>query len=76
MTLFPYTTLFRSETLYPAFDDFISSLVSNVSNHDPLRIVADFFFGWMVDVARKHKVFHTTFVTKGAFGGQCYFLCG
>ncbi|KAF3335606.1 UDP-glycosyltransferase 92A1-like protein [Carex littledalei] len=69
-----FITFFKAtETLYPAFDDFISSLVSNASNHAPLCIVTDFFLGWTVDVARKYKVFHTTFLTMGAFGGAVFF---
>ncbi|KAF3325156.1 UDP-glycosyltransferase 92A1-like protein [Carex littledalei] len=68
-----FITFFKAtETLYPAFDDFISSLVSNASNHAPLCIVTDFFYGWTVDIAHKYKVYHTTFLTMGAFGGAVF----
>ncbi|KAJ4805820.1 Glycosyltransferase [Rhynchospora pubera] len=69
-----FITLFKAtESLYQAFDDFISSLVSNALDSAPLCIVSDFFLGWTVAVARKHKAFHTTFLTMSAFGGAVLF---
>ncbi|KAJ4785473.1 Glycosyltransferase [Rhynchospora pubera] len=69
-----FITFFKAtESLYPDFDDFISNLVSNSSDGVPLCIVSDFFCGWTVDIARKHKAFHTTFLTMGAFGGAVFF---
>jgi UDP-glucoronosyl and UDP-glucosyl transferase len=69
-----FITFFKAtESLYPAFDNFISSLISNASGRAPLCIVSDFFLGWTADVAHKYVVFHTFFLTMGAFGGAVFF---
>ncbi|KAJ4805692.1 Glycosyltransferase [Rhynchospora pubera] len=69
-----FITFFKAtESLYPALDDFISNLVSNSSDGGPLCVVSDFFCGWTIDIARKHRAFHTTFLTTGAFGGAVFF---
>ncbi|KAJ4805694.1 Glycosyltransferase [Rhynchospora pubera] len=69
-----FITFYKAiESLYPAFDEFISSLVSNASDSAPLCIVSDFFCSWTTDIAHKHKVFHATFLTLSAFGGAVFF---
>nr|CAD1844032.1 unnamed protein product [Ananas comosus var. bracteatus] len=68
-----FITFFQaSESLRPAFDDFIAG----ARGSSPLCIVSDYFFGWTVDVARKHGAFHSVFLTTSAFGAATYFsLC-
>ncbi|KAJ3688947.1 hypothetical protein LUZ61_018111 [Rhynchospora tenuis] len=69
-----YIIFFKAiESLHSAFDEFISSHVSNASNSAPLCIVSDYFCSWTVDIARKHKVIHATFITLSAFGGAVFF---
>lgn len=36
-------------------------------------VVSDIFFGWAVEVARKHGVVHSVFLTTSSFGGAVYF---
>ncbi|XP_078167833.1 UDP-glycosyltransferase 92A1-like [Carex rostrata] len=59
-----------SLSLLPAFDSFIASIVSNSK---PVSIVADFFFAWSVDVARKYNCFHSILISSGSFGTAVFF---
>ncbi|KAF3322186.1 UDP-glycosyltransferase 92A1-like protein [Carex littledalei] len=54
-----------TESLRPAFDEFIA----DISTRDSVCIISDMFFGWTVDVARKHKAFHSIFLGMTGFSG-------
>ncbi|KAJ3706349.1 hypothetical protein LUZ61_010054 [Rhynchospora tenuis] len=59
-----------SLSLLSAFDSFIASISSTSS---PVTIVADFFFAWSVDVARKYNAFHSILISSGSFGAAVFF---
>ncbi|KAL5990214.1 hypothetical protein ACLOJK_011111 [Asimina triloba] len=63
--------LHASQSLQPSFQSFITHL--SQSQGPPLCIIADVFFGWTVDVARKLGIFHTVFTTCGGYGTAAYF---
>ncbi|KAJ3679975.1 hypothetical protein LUZ60_016253 [Juncus effusus] len=56
-----------SESLKPAFEDFVSGL-----DH-PVYIITDFFLSWTCEVARKFKALHSVFLTLGAYATAVYF---
>nr|AXM43885.1 aurone glycosyltransferase [Ornithogalum saundersiae] len=68
-----FINLFRaSETLEPAFE----RLIAGITEEDgipPLCIIADNFFSWTLHIARKFGVFHSTFLTSGAYGSALLF---
>ncbi|XP_020249519.1 UDP-glycosyltransferase 92A1-like, partial [Asparagus officinalis] len=61
-----------SETLQPKFDEFITD-ITRKDGCPPLCIIGDHFLGWTVEVARKFDIFHSVFLTCGAYGGSVYF---
>uniref|UniRef100_A0A0D9W319 Glycosyltransferase n=1 Tax=Leersia perrieri TaxID=77586 RepID=A0A0D9W319_9ORYZ len=59
------------ETLQPAFDSFVSELISSRAaddDADVVVVVSDVFVAWTVEVARRHGCRHAFFVSCGAFG--------
>ncbi|KAJ3706346.1 hypothetical protein LUZ61_010051 [Rhynchospora tenuis] len=67
------TFLYATESLQPAFDDFISTIASDATSHGAkVVIVSDLFLGWTVEVARKYKVFHSVFLTMSCYGAAIY----
>lgn len=68
----PFTlliTFFKaSESLRPAFEDFISTLPG------PVCIISDPFFAWSVEVSRKFNTFHSVFLTSGAYATTVWFF--
>ncbi|XP_008808452.1 UDP-glycosyltransferase 92A1-like [Phoenix dactylifera] len=68
-----FINLFQaSEALQPAFDQLIADIIQE-EGRPSLCIIADHFLGWTVHVARRHGVFHSIFVTSGAYGTAVYF---
>ncbi|KAJ3679977.1 hypothetical protein LUZ60_016255 [Juncus effusus] len=64
-----FVTFFKAmESNRSAFDDFISSVVTEGGDSTPNCIISDVFFAWTVKIARKYNVMHSVFVTSGAFG--------
>ncbi|XP_058092294.1 UDP-glycosyltransferase 92A1-like [Magnolia sinica] len=61
-----------SEALQPSFERFISD-VQREDGHPPLCIISDMFLGWTVEIANKLNIFHTVFISCGAYGGAAYF---
>ncbi|TKW05321.1 hypothetical protein SEVIR_7G167900v4 [Setaria viridis] len=65
-----FITFFQaSESLRPAFEEFVSSIASR----SPVCIVSDAFFGWTADVARARGASHAVFLPGGAFGNAVFF---
>ncbi|OVA04817.1 UDP-glucuronosyl/UDP-glucosyltransferase [Macleaya cordata] len=68
----PYPLIIRliesSLSLKPSFISLIQSLT-----HPPLCIIADMFFGWTVDIARDLGIFHSIFLSGGAYGFAIYY---
>ena len=65
-----FITFFQaSESLRPAFDEFLSGFGSR----SPVCIVSDAFFGWTADVARARGAPHAVFLPGGAFGNAVFF---
>ncbi|MCL7040523.1 hypothetical protein MKW94_005815 [Papaver nudicaule] len=58
-------------TLKPHLHKFISDLVTQ--NTPPLCIISDMFFGWVVGIAKEFEIFHSVFVTGGAYGMAIYY---
>ncbi|CAL4970750.1 unnamed protein product [Urochloa decumbens] len=56
------------ESLQPAFDDYLSSLVAAGSGGRDVYVVSDAFTAWTVTVARRRRCAHAFFVSCGAFG--------
>ncbi|KAI3980448.1 hypothetical protein MKX01_038620 [Papaver californicum] len=71
----PYTIIINlfdsSRSLKPHFHKFISDL-ENLST-PPLCIISDMFFGWTVEIAKEFGIFHSVFVTGGAYGMAIYY---
>ncbi|KAG1354836.1 putative Crocetin glucosyltransferase 3 [Cocos nucifera] len=68
-----FINLFQaSEALKPAFDQLIADIIQE-EGRPSLCIIADHFLGWTVQVARKHGVFHSIFITGGTYGTAVYF---
>nr|XP_010918860.1 UDP-glycosyltransferase 92A1 [Elaeis guineensis] len=68
-----FTTFFQAtETLRPAFEHLVSNIIQQ-QGHNRLCIVADMFFGWTVESAKKLGVFHSVFVTSGAYASAIIF---
>ncbi|XP_068666127.1 UDP-glycosyltransferase 92A1-like [Aristolochia californica] len=59
-------------TLRPAFEQLISDIIAQ-DGRRPLCIISDFFFGWTVDVAKSFGIFHSMFISSGAYGTAVYF---
>eukprot|EP00268_Persea_americana_P011320 TRINITY_DN1479_c0_g1_i2.p1 TRINITY_DN1479_c0_g1~~TRINITY_DN1479_c0_g1_i2.p1 ORF type:complete len:483 (+),score=55.61 TRINITY_DN1479_c0_g1_i2:73-1521(+) len=57
-----------TQTLRPSFDRLISTIVRDEDVRKPICIISDFFFGWTVEIAHKHGIFHSVFITGGAYG--------
>ncbi|XXG67915.1 hypothetical protein AAC387_Pa06g1149 [Persea americana] len=57
-----------TQTLQPSFDRLISAIAREQDGRQPLCIISDFFFGWTVEIARAHGIFHSVFITGGAYG--------
>ncbi|KAI3980471.1 hypothetical protein MKX01_038643 [Papaver californicum] len=51
---------------------FDSSHLVNLST-PPLCIISDMFFGWTVEIAKEFGIFHSVFVTGGAYGMAIYY---
>ncbi|RWR89000.1 UDP-glycosyltransferase 92A1 [Cinnamomum micranthum f. kanehirae] len=62
-----------AHTLQPTFDRFISTIVRGEDGRKPICIISDFFFGWTVETAHTHGIFHSVFVTGGAYGSAIDF---
>ncbi|KAJ1690865.1 hypothetical protein LUZ63_015020 [Rhynchospora breviuscula] len=56
------------ESVRPAFDHFITE----ASKKSTVCIVSDMHLGWTLDVARKHHVFHSSFLGMSAFSGAVF----
>ncbi|RZC94307.1 hypothetical protein C5167_029871 [Papaver somniferum] len=71
----PYTIMVNLldslPSLKPHFHKYISDLVK--LNTPPLCIIADWFFGWTVEVAKEFDIFHSVFNTGGAYGMAIYY---
>lgn len=68
-----FTTFFQAtETLRSSFEHLISSMFRQ-RGHNRLCIVADMFLGWTVESAKKLGVFHSVFVTSGAYASAIIF---
>nr|XP_019703330.2 LOW QUALITY PROTEIN: UDP-glycosyltransferase 92A1-like [Elaeis guineensis] len=68
-----FINLFQaSEALQPAFDQLIADIIQE-EGRPSLCIIADHFLAWTVQVARKHGVFHSIFITSGAYGTAVFF---
>ncbi|XP_072956545.1 crocetin glucosyltransferase 3-like [Typha angustifolia] len=66
-----FLTFFNaSNSLLPAFEDFVADIAGK--DIAPICIITDIFFAWTVDVARKHKVYHSTFNTCSAYGSAIF----
>ncbi|KAF8395879.1 hypothetical protein HHK36_019834 [Tetracentron sinense] len=57
-------------SLKPSFKSLISDLTLN---QNLLCIIADMFFGWTVDIAYEFGVFHSFFISAGAYGTAIFF---
>ncbi|CAL5031148.1 unnamed protein product [Urochloa decumbens] len=67
-----FITFFQaSESLRPAFEEFLSGITS--SRSAPVCVVSDAFFGWTADVARANGASHAVFLPGGAFGNAVFF---
>ncbi|XP_073112123.1 UDP-glycosyltransferase 92A1 [Elaeis guineensis] len=62
-----------SEALQPAFDQLIADIIQEEEGRPSLCIIADHFLAWTVHVARRHGVFHSIFITSGAYGTAVFF---
>ncbi|MCL7044675.1 hypothetical protein MKW94_022645 [Papaver nudicaule] len=58
-------------SLKPHFHKFISELVN--LNTPPLCIISDTFMGWTVEIAKEFEIFHSVFLTGGAYGLATYY---
>ncbi|XP_072955726.1 UDP-glycosyltransferase 92A1-like [Typha angustifolia] len=66
-----FLTFFNaSDSLLPAFEDFVADIAGKAIA--PVCIITDIFFAWTVDVARKHKVYHSAFNTSSAYGSAIF----
>ncbi|KAJ1701933.1 hypothetical protein LUZ63_001712 [Rhynchospora breviuscula] len=67
------TFLYATESLQPAFDDFISTVASDAASRGTkVAIVSDLFLGWTVEVARKYRVYHSVFLTTSCYGAAIF----
>ncbi|KAJ3686214.1 hypothetical protein LUZ61_015378 [Rhynchospora tenuis] len=62
------TFFFAIESIRPAFDHFIAE----ASKQSTVCIISDMLLGWTLDVARKHHVFHSSFLGTSALGGAVF----
>nr|XP_010918857.1 UDP-glycosyltransferase 92A1 [Elaeis guineensis] len=68
-----FINLFQaSEALQPAFDQLIADIIQE-EGRPSLCIIADHFLAWTVQVALRHGVFHSIFITSGAYGTAVLF---
>uniref|UniRef100_A0A5K1A949 Glycosyltransferase n=2 Tax=Nymphaea colorata TaxID=210225 RepID=A0A5K1A949_9MAGN len=64
---------FGSRALRPALESLLLDLISSDGDgSNPICLIADQFFGWTVDVARRLGIFHTLFYTCSAHGIVTY----
>ncbi|XP_077210349.1 UDP-glycosyltransferase 92A1-like [Tasmannia lanceolata] len=61
-----------SQTLQPYFEQLLSKICEE-TNPSHVCIISDMFYGWTVEVANKHGVFHSFFICSGAYGTAVYF---
>ncbi|XP_077222915.1 UDP-glycosyltransferase 92A1-like [Tasmannia lanceolata] len=61
-----------SQTLQPYFENLISKICEE-TNPSHVCIISDMFYGWTVEVANKLGVFHSFFISSGAYGTAVYF---
>ncbi|WOL09919.1 UDP-glycosyltransferase 92A1-like [Canna indica] len=64
--------LFACDSLQPAFEQLIVDITEE-DGRPPLCIIADFFFPWTVSVAHRLGVFHSIYLTGGAYGMAVYY---
>ncbi|KAH7690886.1 UDP-glucuronosyl/UDP-glucosyltransferase protein [Dioscorea alata] len=63
--------LLTTESFEPHFNLLISNMIKD--GHRPVCIIADVFYGWTVNTAKTHNIFHATYMPSGALG-SAYFL--
>ncbi|KAJ3682443.1 hypothetical protein LUZ60_015016 [Juncus effusus] len=70
-----YTTFFESTetSLRAPFEKLIKSLIKQEGNYKKICIIADYFLGWTVEIAKKFEVSHAAFVTGGPYGNSVMF---
>ncbi|XP_077252723.1 UDP-glycosyltransferase 92A1-like isoform X2 [Tasmannia lanceolata] len=61
-----------SQTLQPSFEQLLSKICEE-TDHSHVCIISDMFYGWTVEVANKLGIFHSFFISSGAYGTAVYF---
>ncbi|XP_039137457.1 crocetin glucosyltransferase 3-like [Dioscorea cayenensis subsp. rotundata] len=63
--------LLTTESFEPHFNLLISNMIKN--GHRPVCIIADIFYGWTINIAKTHNIFHATYMPTGALGTAFFF---
>ncbi|XP_039134031.1 crocetin glucosyltransferase 3-like [Dioscorea cayenensis subsp. rotundata] len=63
--------LFTTESFEPHFNLLITNMIKD--DHCPVCIIADLFYGWTVNTAKIHNIFHATYMPTGAIGSAFLF---
>ncbi|XP_022879072.1 UDP-glycosyltransferase 92A1-like isoform X1 [Olea europaea var. sylvestris] len=55
------------------FKKLLFDIIQEQGSVKPVCVIADFFFGWTVDIAHEFGIFHSIFSANGGFGMACFY---